>query len=112
MLNLNFGVISEQNEIVIESLKDILAEIQEYVNKFPAIQNFKFFQITITGAVTDYEYKHNLNFIPKDVILLSVTPSTSTVTFKPQSFDRDFVVFDTTGACVIRCLIGSHSEVG
>lgn len=107
MISLDLTLIREP--VSGEYLKRLFELLQEYINLMPSLNNMKFYTMTETGAVTR-TMKHNLTFIPKDVIILSVNPSTSTVTFQPESFTKDTISYTTTGACVIRALIGSYSE--
>jgi len=94
-----------------ENLKRVLESLQATLNAVPLFSDFKFMEITDVAAVVNKGKLHNLNFTPKDVILLSVTPSTTTVTFKPELFTDKEIVYTATGACKIRCFIGSYSEV-
>jgi hypothetical protein len=100
----------------------LIAEIADrYVQEnFNRLKNFfqnqpflkgqwRFIEIDLDNGVTNFKYKHNLGFIPKDVILTSITPSVSVV-WNYDSFDREFIDFTTSGACVIRAFIGSYIE--
>jgi len=68
-----------------------------------------FFAINITGTVTNFKFKHNLGFVPKDVVLLAVSGGFS-VTFHYDLFDKDFIVLSTTGGCTIRCILGAYKD--
>lgn len=70
---------------------------------------FKFFEIPVSKSVVRQNYSHNLNFIPKDVITLSVSADAD-VTWHFDEFDRTTVQFTTTKACVIRAFIGAYGE--
>jgi hypothetical protein len=70
---------------------------------------WRFVEITTTGVVTAYSYKHSLSFVPKDVIQTSLTGSGS-VTWLYSSFDETNVKITTTGACTVRAFIGRYSE--
>lgn len=68
--------------------------------------NFKFYTLTFTGAVTNYRFKHNLDFVPKDLILTSITGS-ATVTINYDLFTKDYIDITTSGGTTIRFLVGS-----
>jgi hypothetical protein len=63
------------------------------------------FTLTFTSAVTNFKYPHKLTFTPKDVIPTSTTGA-GTLTFNYSKFDATNLDITTTGACVVRCLIG------
>lgn len=71
--------------------------------------NWRFIELTFTAAVTNYKYKHNLNFTPRDVIQTSKTGSGS-ITWNYASFDETNLDITTTGACVVRAYVGRHDE--
>lgn len=55
-------------------------------------------------------FLHGLNFQPKDVIPLAITPDTATATWKYDSFSRDSVYLTISAACTIRAFIGRYEE--
>lgn len=94
----------------IEDIRDALQKIKEAVEG-SVLENgeFKFFEITVKKAVTNFKYSHNLNFTPKDVLQLSIT-GVGGVTWNYSEFDSNFLDLTTTGACVVRAYIGRHRE--
>lgn len=66
---------------------------------------FKFFEVSIPTAVTGYQHPHNLGYQPKDVILLH-NSTNATVTFNYLAFDKTFIDITTSGATVLRFLLG------
>ena len=70
---------------------------------------FEFFEITLSGAVTNFKYKHNLGFEPKDVIQTSLTGAGS-LTWNYTLFSQTELDITTTGACVVRAFVGRFSE--
>lgn len=70
---------------------------------------FKFFEIEVPAAVTNRRFKHNLGFLPKDVIVTSQIGA-GAVTVNYSLFDMDFIDFTTTGAVTFRCFIGTYRE--
>lgn len=84
--------------------------IQESINDSPFEKgHFKFFEVVISSAATNYKYPHHLPFVPKDVIMTSVSPS-ATVTWNYSLFDRTNLNITTSGPTTIRALIGRYGE--
>lgn len=71
--------------------------------------NWSFFEITISKAVTNYKFLHNLGFTPKDVIQTSLTGAGS-LTWNFSKFDKNYLDITTTGACVVRAFVGLYKE--
>lgn len=71
--------------------------------------DFKFFEITFTGAVTNFKYPHNLRFMPKDVIQTSLKGA-GALTWNYARFDSTNLDISTTGVCVVRAFVGSYEE--
>lgn len=93
-----------------DDVRDALQMIKESIDASVLEKGeWSFFSITVNSAVTNLAYAHNLKFIPKDVIELSVSNS-KVVTWAYASFTRTNIVLSTTGACVIRAYIGRHRE--
>ena len=110
MMNLDFSPLIKDGNIDSFILQELLKTMQDYLNKQKDFSNFKFFKITETGAVVNKTVKHLLNYLPKDVIMLSTNPSTSTITFQPESYTSSDLVYSTSGACTVRFLIGTFKE--
>lgn len=68
--------------------------------------NFKFFTVTLTSAVTNFRFKHNLEYIPKDIILTSKTGA-GTVTFNYDLFSATYIDITTSAATTLRFIAGS-----
>lgn len=98
--------------------KLILKDIQDpYVQEnFLRLQQFlnndiflnselKFFEVTFTAAVTNFRFKHNLGYLPKDAWLTGQS-GTATVTFNHSLFSKDFLDITTSAATTIRFLAG------
>ena len=71
--------------------------------------NWRFYELTFTAAVTNYRFKHNLTFTPKDIIQTSRTGA-GAITFNHTLFNGTFIDITTTGACIVRFFIGRKSE--
>src|SRR5690606_29426475 len=97
-------------EIAYRKIEDIRAreafsELNQEIIKNPfTAGEFKFYELELDQAVTDYEFKHNLGFIPTDLIQTSIIGSA--VTWDYDSFDSEKLVLTTAGAVTIRFLAG------
>lgn len=69
--------------------------------------NFYFLPVTVAAAGTDLAYKHNLNFTPKDVIMLN-NSTNATVVFNYQIFDDQNIYLTSSGPTSLRLLLGRH----
>jgi hypothetical protein len=67
------------------------------------------FEIELTGAVTDFEYPHNLGFQPKDIFETWHNPA-GVLTWNYDKFDKDNLNLTTTGAVIVRAFIGRYEE--
>lgn len=68
---------------------------------------WSFRTITLEGAAT-HTFKHNLKFVPKDVLILSYTGSAPT--FNYSSFNNETISITTTGDSTIRCFLGAYED--
>lgn len=93
-------------------IRDNFRRLQNAMGVEAVLQaDFKFFEITATDSVLNFDYVHNLGYQPKDVMLLSVTDEES-VTFHYDAFTKTTIQFTTTGACTFRCFVGRYREGG
>lgn len=69
---------------------------------------FKHFSLSIDQAHTHFKYKHNLGYVPKDIIQTASTGSA--VTFNYKLFDNEYFDITTTGSCSIRFFAGRYQE--
>lgn len=70
---------------------------------------FKHFEISFKGAVTNSKFKHNLGFVPRDVIQTS-SIGAGVLTWNYDKFDANFLDITTTGAVRVRAFVGSYQE--
>lgn len=70
---------------------------------------WEFYQIEVPGAVTEFKFKHNLKFIPKDIIVLSIDGHKN-IDFRYDLFTHQHIVFSTGGAVCLRLLAGSYTK--
>lgn len=92
-----------------ESSRDNFKKLQDFLSSIPLLKgDFKFFEISVSSAVTNFKFKHNLSFIPMDVLQTYVSGGVS-VTWNYDSFDRTNVDITTDGATTIRAFIGRYA---
>lgn len=80
------------------------------LQKFFDAENFlkgdwEFFEIAIPAAATNYRFKHNLGFMPKDVLVTS-SIGAGVAQFNYSLFDKDFLDITTTGPVTVRAYVG------
>lgn len=68
-----------------------------------------FFEIEFTQAQDDFEFPHGLTFIPKDVLVTSITDQEAVI-FNYSSFDRTNLNLTVSGACTVRFFAGTYME--
>lgn len=66
-------------------------------------------EITVPRAITNFRFKHNLGFLPKDVIPTSVIGA-GAVTWNYSLFDNEFLDLTTTDEVVVRAFVGTYRE--
>lgn len=105
-----------QREILDKYIRDNFRKLQDYINADPFAKGvFKFFTFDLASDVTHgyprtLDVAHHLSFTPKDVLQLSVSPDTVTVTWKPDSFTDSTVRVTFSAACTVRAFIGRYEE--
>jgi hypothetical protein len=104
MLSLTLTEIVDQ--YVRENFKRILSEFTDspLLNGQWVLKTY-----TFTAAVTNQRLPHGLSFVPVDVILTSKTGSGS-LTVNYALIDKTYLDLTTSGACVVRLLIGRGSS--
>ena len=103
-----------RREIEDQHIQTNFERIQTYLNEDTLGKGvFKFFEIFLEDKSGAYpatlKYAHNLNYVPKDVILTNVS-SGVTVTFNYDSFDNTNLDITISGATTIRAFIGRYEE--
>lgn len=92
------------------TVRENFKRIQDFVENQTILDGFfEFYELTFTSAVTNYAFKHNLSFLPKDLIMTNVSDG-ATASFNYELTDRDRLYITTSGACVIRFLAGTFSD--
>ena len=93
-------------EVVDDFARQNFVRITDEFNSYEILKGqWKFFEITIASAVTNYKFSHQLRFVPKDIIQTSLTGA-GAITWNYTSFSTSTLDITTTGACVVRAFIG------
>lgn len=81
-----------------------------FLQNYPLFRgNWVFFELVFTKAETNLKYNHGLGFKPKDIIQTSVV-GPGAITFNYSLFSTESLDITTTGACTVRCFVGSYKE--
>lgn len=80
----------------------------ETVNSLFPNSRWRFIELVFTGAVTGYQFRHGLGFVPKDVIETSRIGAGS-LTWNYSSFTSSIISITTTGAVTVRALVGKFN---
>jgi len=87
-------------------VRENFTRLQDYIRSEELFRGeWKFFEIVVDQAVTNYKYAHNLGFAPKDVIQTSVTGG-GAITWNYSLFDKELLDLTTSGALTVRAFIG------
>lgn len=98
------------NDVPEKFSKENFRKIAEFVSKTAILlANFEHFEINIDGAKAHFKYTHNLGFIPKDIIVTSVTGN-GVVTFNVEEFTKEAIDITSTGKCTIRFFAGTYDK--
>lgn len=91
--------------------RENFVKIQEEINEGQVILKgrWRFLTLTFTGAVTNFRYPHLMGFVPKDIIQTSLTGA-GALTWNYELFSTTHLDITTTGACVVRALVGLIPE--
>jgi hypothetical protein len=104
-----------QKEIVDRYVRENFQKLSSYLRDDTWRKgNFKFFTHTFTTnevAAGQISLPHNLGFVPKDVIVLSVSnPDSATVTWHYDDFTRENVAVTASAVCTVRAYVGVYKE--
>lgn len=100
-------------DLILKDIKDLIVRenffrIKRQLEDQTILAGFwKFYEIDLPNAGTLIPIKHNLNFIPKDIISLSVVGNYNYY-FNYNEFDSQFIYVTTSGPCIIRFLAGAY----
>ena len=80
----------------------------ELLFKQPLLRGlWEFREFEVEGAAT-HTIKHNLNFIPTDVLLISYKGSSPSFNF--SDFTREKISITTAGDSTFRCFLGKYED--
>jgi hypothetical protein len=104
------------SEIADRFVRENFKKLDDYLATEPFRKGeFRFFERelatdTAIGYPATVTFTHGFGKPPKDVIVLSVSPDTVTLTPKYDSFTRTHVAFEVSAACTLRAFIGRYEE--
>ena len=105
-MNLELGL----NGIKDGETKENFQKLEEFVDEQNLLEaRFKFFEVEFDSAVTNFKLKHDLGYVPKDVIISS-TKGTGEVVLNYDKFDKDYIDISTNGAVKVRMFAGSYGH--
>jgi len=97
-----------RKEVEDEFSQENFKRIQDYFSSLAIDRcNFKFLEISVTGAVTNKKFKHRLGFVPKDIILMH-NLNNQAVTWNYSLFSNSELDFDCPGSTILRILAGRY----
>lgn len=70
---------------------------------------WQLYEIRFDSAVTNYKFKHNLTFVPQDIIQLQVIGDRN-IEFNYDKFDANNLDITSKGPCYIRFLAGRYPD--
>lgn len=102
--------------LLIKEIEDTFAQenfvrIQEEIRKQPFLKGqWNFVELPFAAATTNFRFKHNMTFTPKDIVLTS-SRGAGVATFNFDLFNDEFLDISVTAAVVLRFFMGSYNEV-
>ncbi len=93
------------NEVPEDYARENFRRISESINNdLISSANWRFIELLVEGVTTNFKFKHNLKFIPKDVIITSMIGGVAT--FNYSLFDETNIDLNTTATTTVRFLLG------
>jgi hypothetical protein len=102
------------NRLLLSEIKDDASRknfetLSNYINSVDLLKGqWRFMEIRTPAAVTNFKFKHNLNFTPKDILVTSTIGGV--VTWNYSLFDGEFLNLTTSAPLVVRAFVGTYSE--
>lgn len=91
-------------------VRDALYNILEEVRSQPILKyNFKSFEVTFSEGVSDFPFKHNLGFKPKDRVITNITSGGGGY-IDLDSATSVYVNITVSEACTMRFLLGNYDS--
>lgn len=81
--------------------------LTDYFKNQNQLLGFKFFDLSFSGAVTNFKQAHGLKYAPEDVIVTKIT-GPGTVSFNHGFFNTQTIDLTVTDACRIRFFVGTY----
>lgn len=95
-----------KKEIDDEYIQENFKRLTQYLKDEALLRcNFKFLQIKISQPENRIKYPHQLDFIPKDIIIVH-NLNNAVVTFHYADFDKSNLIFDVSASTELRLLVG------
>lgn len=87
-------------------IQENFLRLQNFLNNDIFLNSeLKFFEVTFSAAATNFKFKHNLGYLPKDAWLTGQS-GTATVSFNHSLFSDQFLDITVSAATTIRFLAG------
>jgi len=94
-------------ELEDDNLKEIFRRFVDFHETQNQLQDFQHIIITTDSAQANLKVRHNLSFVPKDIIKTKKTGS-GNITFNYASFDKEFLDVTTTDSVNWRGFVGTY----
>jgi hypothetical protein len=97
-------------EIDDKFVRENVFRLKKFLEALQILDGFwTFFEVDLAAAGTQAKIKHNLDFVPQDIILLS-TIGDQKVYFNYVDFDSTYLYVTNHGPCRIRFLAGKYKD--
>ena len=98
------------DKIVDENVRDSFQAAEEYLQAQALNQaQWKFFEINIPSAKTNFKYAHGFNFVPTDILVSSIQGD-QRVVFNYDEFDLVNLDITTAGPAKLRFFGGRYED--
>lgn len=90
--------------------RENFSRLLRYVKDQAILQGeWEIYEIRFDGPSTNFKFKHNLDFVPQDIIQLQVIGDRN-VEFNHDKFDGDYIDITVAGPCYLRFLAGRYPD--
>lgn len=99
-------------EIKEKHTRENFSRIKRAITEETILQgNWELYEAVIPKSMSGFEFKHNLDFVPYDIIHLSAIGDQN-YQFRNELFTRDNIIIDADGPVTLRFLAGRYREYG
>ena len=91
-------------------VRENFLKLQDYFNKENQLYGFRFFEVKLDKAVTNYKVAHGLSIPPRDVVMSHIS-GPGIATFNLGKFDTKNMDITTTGAVLLRFYAGTYWDL-